>query len=352
MHTIYRQQESIETFFKREIREARLLDPTSGFQEKAIPVEVRTDLFSGAVARVLRFRWRPPETSPASSLIEKSEQTCPFCPERMSTSTPKFPPSIVKEGRIHRGQATALPNAFPYSQYSGVVVFSDNHHIPLNHFTPEILFNAFIASTAYIDRVREANERVAYASINWNYMPPAGGGIIHPHLQVVVNEEPTRLHRRLITASRDYQENHGSNYWSDLISFEKKKAERYLYCSGKVVFLTSFCPGGMFGEVLTIFDEATCLKDVAEDGWRCFSEGLSKVLACFHRLHFDSLNMTLLASLERREEICVQARIIPRVSLPPLGTSDVNYFEKGHGEVINIISPEDLAEEIKALSLD
>ena len=108
----------------------------------------------------------------------------------------------------------------------------------------------------------------------------------------------------------------------------------------------------MFGEVLTIFDEATCLKDVAEDGWRCFSEGLSKVLACFHHLHFDSLNMTLLASLERREEICVQARIIPRVNLPPLGVSDVNYFEKGHGEVINIISPEDLAEEIMALSSD
>ena len=194
------------------MREARLLDPTLGFQEKAIPVEVRTDLFSGAAARVLRFRWRPPATFPASSYIEKSEKTCPFCPERMSTSKPKFPPSIVKEGRIHCGHATVMPNAFLYSQYSGVVVFSDNHYIPLDHFSPEILFNAFIASTAYIDRVREADGRVAYASINWNYMPPAGGEIIHPHLLVVVNEEPTRLHSRLITSSRDYQGSHGRNY--------------------------------------------------------------------------------------------------------------------------------------------
>ncbi|MBW2050575.1 MAG: hypothetical protein JRJ09_18930 [Deltaproteobacteria bacterium] len=33
----------------------------------------------------------------------------------------------------------------------------------------------------------------------------------------------------------------------------------------------------------------------------------------------------------------------------PLGISDVNYFENGHDEVISIISPEELADEIRSL---
>ena len=64
-------------------------------------------------------------------------------------------------------------------------------------------------------------------------------------------------------------------------------------------------------------------------------------------MHFDSINMTLLASLRKEDNFFVQTRIMPRVSLPPFGISDVNYFEKGHDEVITIISPEDLAREIR-----
>ncbi|MBW2168672.1 MAG: hypothetical protein JRG69_05310 [Deltaproteobacteria bacterium] len=165
-----------------------------------------------------------------------------------------------------------------------------------------------------------------------------------------MDKKPTNLHGKLIKASLDYEKSRGSNYWYDLIRFEQQRAERYLFYCGKAVFLTSFCPRGMLGEVLSIFNETTSLQDVTQDRWMCFAKGLSKILFCFHHLHVDSFNMTLFASLEKDEEFWVQARIIPRVSLPPLGTSDVNYFEKGHDEVITIISPEDLSGEINAFA--
>lgn len=82
----------------------------------------------------------------------------------------------------------------------------------------------------------------------------------------------------------------------------------------------------MLAEVLALFKEMTTLAEVRDEEWRRFSEGLSRILSCFHQLHFDSLNMTLLANMEREEDFCVQARIIPRVSIPPLGISDVNYI--------------------------
>ncbi|MCD4717745.1 MAG: hypothetical protein K8R45_13525, partial [Desulfobacterales bacterium] len=255
----------MDTYLKKEMQEVRLLDHATGFREKVIPVEIRTDIFTDSTTRILKFRWRPPETAKDLSFIEKSRETCPFCPERMSTSTPKFPASIVKEGQILYGRATVLPNAFPYSLYSGVIIFSEDHYVPLDQFTSEVLFDSLMAGTVYIKRIQETDHSVAYASINWNYMPPAGGGIVHPHLQVVVNEKPTRFHSRLLAASLRYKKSRGRNYWKDLISFEQNKAERYLYRYGDVVFLTSFCTGGMFGEVLTLFDESACLQDVTED---------------------------------------------------------------------------------------
>ena len=64
-------------------------------------------------------------------------------------------------------------------------------------------------------------------------------------------------------------------------------------------------------------------------------------------MNVNSFNMTLLINLNPCEEFPVQARITPRMSMPPWGTSDVNYFEKGHNEIIVVLPPEALAEEIR-----
>ena len=74
-------------------------------------------------------------------------------------------------------------------------------------------------------------------------------------------------------------------------------------------------------------------EDIGEEDWTSFQNGLSRVLRCFHRLNLNSLNMTLLLNLSPCADFRVQARITPRMSMPPWCTSDVNYFEKGHNEM-------------------
>ena len=344
--------EGMENYFKREVQAAILLDHNVSFQEKAILIETRKDLFDGSVARIVKFRWRPPRGHYDHVIIEKSKETCPFCPERINAATPKFSLSIAPEGRIQYGRVTVMPNAFPYSQYNAVVVFSDQHHLTLEEFSAELFYEAFIASLLYIERVGKSDKEVAHASINWNHMPPSGGGIIHPHLQIVVNREPTRFHGRLLHASLEYKKDRGRNYWPDLICFERQEEVRYLFHCGEVVFLTSFCPRGMFGDVLALFEGAGSLRDIKSEGWKEFAKGLAYVLSCFHKMNYDSINMTLLTNLKRDEDFWVQARILPRATIPPLGTSDVNYFEKGHDEIIAIISPEDLAGGIRKNGAD
>ena len=337
----------MEISFHKETYEARILDPSEGFEEKKLVVEVRTDPFTGAKARILKHRWRLPKGSFDQSIISKSKQKCPFCPENIEKMTPKFPSDIVAEGRINHGQSTLIPNAFPYSRYNGVIIVSKDHFLSLDRFAPEILYDGFQASLLYIDQIRQFDDKVAYASINWNYMPPAGGGIIHPHWQIVVDNKPTRFHERLLSQSLKYHMAEGRNYWADLISLEKEKKVRYAFQAGKVVFIAAYAPRGMLGEVIAIFERARTLDEVAQDGWRDFSQGLSKVLGCLHGMGIDSLNMALIANLDNAGHFWTQARIIARASVPPLGTSDVNYFEKLHGEIIAVISPEELAERLR-----
>lgn len=339
----------MEPFFEKEVHEARFQDPTDAFREKIIRIEVRTDLFSGSRARILTHRWRLPEPSTDSPSIPRSEKWCPFCPEKIDTATPRFPPSVAPEGRIRCGEAVAVPNAFPYSRYNAVCILSRAHRLSLDRFAPEILFDAIQACLAYVERIRKTDPKVAHASINWNYMPPAGAGMIHPHFQIVVDGRATRLHRRLVSASSEYYVTHGRNYWADLLSFEEKEEKRLISRCGKIAFISSYCPTGMLGEVLALFDGTGTLDEVGEEGWRSFSMGLSGILSCFHRMGYESLNMTLLAGMQRGGHFWTQARIIPRINVPPLGVSDVNYFEKGHGEVIVVISPEEFCERIRSL---
>jgi UDPglucose--hexose-1-phosphate uridylyltransferase len=337
----------METLFQKRDSQSLLLDFAAEFKEKSIPIEVRTDLFTGCVSRVLKFRHKLPKIPIDSETIGKSKAVCPFCPEVRNAFTPKFPPSIAPEGHIRHGNATVLPNAFPYSRYCGVTLFSDEHFLFLNQFSPEVLHDAFQAAITYIHRVQDSDPEVKYASINWNYLMSAGGGLYHPHLQAVVNRQPTHFHDHLIRQSAKYGADHQKNYWECLLAYEKKQSERYLFQYGKIEFLSVFSPKGMFGEILALFTGMTGIDQVAEEDWRSFENGLSRILGCFSNLNLNSLNMTLLLNLSACAGFWIQARITPRMSLPPWGTSDVNYFEKGHNEIIVVFAPEDLAAEIK-----
>ncbi|MBN1932970.1 MAG: hypothetical protein JW786_15310 [Desulfobacterales bacterium] len=338
----------MENFFEKRIIETKLYNFNANFEERSIPIEIRTDRFTQRVSRVLKFRMRFPEAFHDPELIERSKKNCPFCPQNIESSTPKFPSSIVPEGRIRYGNSVVIPNAFPYSRYCSVTIISEEHYVPLDRFSSQTLFDALKASHIFIDRIQKNVTDAAYASINWNYMPAAGGGLIHPHFQAVVNQKPTSFHNKLRNASSTYRQSNASNFWSDLVTFEKQVQSRYLFNSGNIEFISSFSPGGMFGEILAVFKEMKSIKDITAEVWRSFSNGLIRILRCFNRLHLDNLNMTLLLSLEDDKDFWIQARIIPRLTLPPWGTSDINYFEKGHDEIIVIMSPEDLAEEIRS----
>jgi galactose-1-phosphate uridylyltransferase len=337
----------LQDYFITEFTETRILDFADRFREKTVPIEVRTDRFTERVSRILPFRMKLPEPSHPLALIEEATQTCPFCPERLESGTPMFPEEIIEGGRLRYGASVVIPNAFPYCRFCGVTIFAPDHYIPMDKITDTVLCDPVEASLRWFDRLYEYDSSITYYSINWNYLPTAGGSLFHPHFQVVADPAPTNFHSRLISSATAYRTVRGSCYWEDLIAFEEKQGKRDLFRLGDVVFLASFSPGGIFGEVLVLFREKTALGAVTDSDWQDFIAGLARILRCFSRLNLDCLNMTLLLSRRGDADTWVQARIMPRVLIPPWGTSDVNYFEKGHEEKVVVFPPESLAEEIR-----
>lgn len=337
-----------ELGFKKEIATGRYLDPFNNFQEKQISFEVRYDPMTGVSSRILPHRLRLMQKPENDHYLEKSpESLCPFCPNLFDKLTPKFTPNIVSAGKFQRGEAYLFPNAFPYDQNHSVATFSSRHFVPLDEFTPAFMQDAFKVCGDYFHRVAELNLGYKYCSINWNYMPPSGGGLLHPHLQTMVSFKPTNFVQRLLNNSQHYAEISGGNLWRNLIALEKDAQERFIGSTGAISWLAAFAPKSMAGEIDFIFHEKASFFELTEVNFQELFSGLSKIFSYLYLNNYNSFNLSLYAPLISNNNLWVQGKIIPRFAISPLGTSDVNYYEKLHEEIICLVVPEDLCRELQ-----
>ena len=78
-----------------------------------------------------------------------------------------------------------FPNIAPYDSLGAVATFGSRHYIPMTDFQPEHIASAFGFALDFFRRIEATGHpESVYHLINWNYMPPAGSSLIHPHLQV------------------------------------------------------------------------------------------------------------------------------------------------------------------------
>jgi len=328
--------------FDKKKDEAWLLDPKEQFARKRISFELRKDFLTGHASRILPFRFRIPETSIDAAMVEASRKSCPFCPEKISALTPRFVPEIASEGRIRKGTASLIPNFHPYARYSWVVILCEEHFLYLDQLSTEILTDAFSLAQDGIERVKRQEAAYDFCSINWNYLPQSGGGLFHPHLQLVVEEGPTVSHRKVLDGLKQYQAKWGESFWKDWLSEEVKNQERYIGNQGDIYFVTAFSPLGVLGEIVILFSHRASILEVTLRDWEDFSEGLKKIFAFFKARHAHSFNLSLFSGGGEGAGPRVYGRLCPRISIPPWNTSDINYFEKLHDEVICVIPPEEM----------
>ena len=339
--------------FKKEEFTVEYLTPQG--EKQVFPLELRTDPLTGDTGTVFRtpspfasLRYRP-DPEAASALVQRSvELGCPFCSDSLEKTATRFPAEFWPEGIIAMGQARVFPNRdLFHTPYSAVLILGTEHYVEPRGFTPEVLVAGLEAAQIYFRQADRNPPGAPYQTVNWNYFPPAGGSIIHPHLQLLAGAFPTNRYRRLLEASRAYEREHGANYWSRLIAAEKALGERYIGHTGTVCWLSPFVPRGRMWDVMGIVEGGITLGASSAQHLKDLAVGIIKILAFIQDQGQFSFNLSLFSAVAGDGSVWGLCHIMPRTTTPPIGMSDCSYLDTLLAHASTAIFPEQIAQELR-----
>lgn len=325
---------------ERTTQEATFYSPLADFESTTVPVEVRRDPLTGRHTRIVPDNFLAPDSEPDLDPVVSDAEGCFFCPDMVAEATPKYP-DFVGEDRGSAGEATAFPNLNPYGSHSNVVVLTEDHYVPIGEFTTEVFADGFQAALEYVTAVLEHDDAATIASINMNFLRPAGSSIIHPHIQTLVDDWGTDAQRRRIEAARRYDEANPGEYYGDLLAAERD-SERFIASTGSVSWLAPFAPRH-HRHVMGIADDVTT-PDPASPTVEAFAEGLVSVLAYYADLGLNSFNFGL-HLVDEDDGIRPVLDVVARSVFEEYYWSDATFFTTVHGESVVDVAPETYAAE-------
>ncbi len=308
----------------------------------------RQDPLTGASARILTgVKLQPPGRPDLTELTAKPA-FCPFDSERLETATFPFPAELTTEGRIRKGKAVVVPNILAYATHSAVGIYDPGRHfLDLDELTPSLLGDALVAMVRHARAVRRLDPAALWSSISANYLPPSGASLVHPHLQSAHDDCGLTGQRLLVEQSRAWQERHGP-YWAALVD-QEAGGPRWVGHIGRVAWLTPFAPVG-FHEVWGVAGGAADVTDLTEEDCQALGQGLSQVLAAYRDWNLASFNFGLIGGGPQAREHGHQVvlKVVSRSNPEPVYRSDATYFERLYGEAMIDLSPEEVADGIRA----
>lgn len=337
-------------------REAKLLNPLKNFQVESKVIEYRENPLTGKIECILlKDSGRPfdemiymSDEESVKKLVEESKEKCFFCPEKVKEVTPKFPEEIVPEGRINIGETTLFPNLFPYCEFSVIAVLTKKHYLNLEEFNPKIFVDGLVAIKRFTEKVVQTDSSTKHIVVGLQYLPPAGSSIIHPHMQAMLTKVPLGVLKENIEASKRYYRESSSNYWEDLVDFEKEKSERYIGSIGNVEWITPFTPVSEY-EVLGVVREKSSFLELEEEDFKSLAEGICKILRFFSRKNFSCFQFTLNSGSinQRLEYFWVNLRITARPGLKKFYINDSWFMPYLIRQPIVNLAPEEFARILK-----
>jgi galactose-1-phosphate uridylyltransferase len=323
------------------------LSPLNAFKPTTVKIEIRQDPLTLHRTRLVPYRFKSLGEPDLGSIVEESlKRGCPFCPEHLTKKAARFLEKWVPQGQIRKGEAAIFPNAFPYEKHNAVCVLCEQHFVPINTFQPKWIKEALLACQDYFRLLHQKDAKASHGSINWNFLPLSGAGLIHPHFQLIAQRRPTRYTGEILKKTKTYFKHNHRPFFSDFLEQEKRTGDRYIGRSGQVHWLSAFAPLGVM-EIMALWEKDWSLLTLPEQMIGDFAEGLVRVLNFLGSKNIYSLNMTIFFLLEKQDYFPLLAKIIPRIELPPLKVSEINYFERLHHEILTFYPPEEVAAEIR-----
>ncbi len=325
-------------------KETIVLNPQKNMARRSIPSEIRKDPLTGRTARICHFmklQWEKPDFD---TLVNGTQQTCPFCPDKVMQITPCFPEEILPEGRLTADDMVLFPNIAPYDSLGAVATMGAQHYIPMLDFTGERISAAFRLARDFFQRIAAIDHpESVYHIINWNYMPPAGSSLIHAHLQVFASSSAPNLMREELEAARGYSQTNGSNYWDDLVAHEIADGQRFLGSIGRINWFTSYAPMGVAGDVLAVADSVSSTLELCDDDLDDIADGITRLMAAYDKMGIFSFNMNFFTGARGDDFTRFHLLFSPRTFFnQTLGTPDIGALRNLFNETLCMAFPEEI----------
>jgi len=317
-----------------------MVEPGTGKPIRTV-IEVRVDPLTGHSSRILPERGLMPANDfDLEAFARENQAGCPFCPERIQELTPKLPSAIDSDGRISHGEAVLFPNLHAYSSHSCVSVYAPRlHYLPLDQMTAGLLGDNLLTQVRYAKSVMAVDPDSRWASINANHMLPSGSSLFHPHLQGIVDSEPTTFQRLLAELPAERFESY--------LRAERNAGERYLGDSGRVEWLVSFAPIAP-AELRAFIKGVSSPVELEEDLVAEVAHGLALALGGYAEMGFESFNLAIYGAQPGSAGYPLNLRLACRSNLRPFYRSDSTFLERLHWEGAVDLAPETIAERIGA----
>jgi UDPglucose--hexose-1-phosphate uridylyltransferase len=314
-------------------------------REQRVEVELRRDPLSGEQCRITPRRpsTRPArkgarEDAPAGPPVEG--RPCPLCPDAIAGATPRLDPGIFATERLRRGEAVLFPNLFPYGRWSAVIALTEAHWLSLEHYTAAQYADGIRVALDYADALIPRGHG-PWLAITQNHLPTSGGTLLHPHLQVHVDETPNNFFARASEAARRHRELEGEDYFEALVAAERD-GERWITERDGVNWLCPFAPRGFF-EFWAMLPGKRSLRGLTTGEIAALSEELVQIFAFYRHLGWDAFNLAITANEDPASDLPVWLRVVLRGRYSAYARSDVSFHEKLFEELSLSMSPEESA---------
>jgi galactose-1-phosphate uridylyltransferase len=273
------------------------------------------------------------------AFARESQTRCPFCTERIESLTPTLPPSIHPFGRITRGEAVLFPNLHAYSSHSCVSVYSAaRHYLPVGEITERLMADNLWTQVAHAQAVMAADPDARWASINANHMLPSGSSLFHPHLQGIVDPEPTTLQRQLVAVP--------ASVFAAYLDAERRLDERYLGHTGRIEWLVSFAPIAP-AEVRAFVSGVASPAELDDELIAELAHGLVLTLDGYAEMGYESFNLAMYGAPPGTAGYPLNLRVACRSNLRPHYRSDSTFLERLHWEGAIDVAPEAVTERLR-----
>jgi galactose-1-phosphate uridylyltransferase len=169
-------------------------------------------------------------------------------------------------------------------------------------------------------------------------MLPSGSSLFHPHLQGIVDSEPTTIQRMLAELPAER--------FDAYLEAERRTGERYLADSGRVVWVVSFAPIAP-AELRAFVRETASPIEADEDLIAELAHGLVLALNGYAEIGYESFNLAIYGAPPRTIGYQLNLRLGCRSNLKAFYRSDSTFLERLHWEGAIDIPPEAFAEQIR-----